>query len=189
MIQHKDPFENFFGGDQPPPPKTQRCYEIISAKPGIESSVLLTSTRLTQVRTHYVGGESKPHVAKGRCPWCEQRFGLRWKAYGCGVHPISGKAVLVEVTLNAVHTLPALVDPGNNLRGRLLKLYRRGQSPRSPVMARFDQLPPSLAKMRLPPAFDLQAALFALWRLSEDDLRRLGWDRPEDGGAAVLEDI
>lgn len=173
MIHERPPYESIFGGDEPPPPPHLRRYSLWAAKPGEELRVLLTSPRLLVCRTHYAPGESKPHVIHGPCPWCQGRTTPRWKAYGCACHTITGKSGIVEVTLNAVQSCPALDDPKKSLRGKLLVMNRRGLARNAPVWARLETPTGTLASWPLPAPFDLWQALLTIWQVSEEDLAGL----------------
>lgn len=185
MLRERPSFHDLFGGDEPPPPPHLRRYSLLSARPGEELRVLLTSPNLLTCRTHYATSESKPHVTKGPCPWCAGRGVPRFKAYACCIHAITGKAAIVELTLNAVQSCPTLRDPKGTLRGQQLVLRRRGVASNAPVVARLE--PPNITQSRwsLPAPFDLWAALLTIWNVNEEDIAKLtGRITDQDGDQA-----
>ena len=173
MIHEKRPYESLFGGDEPPPPAHLRRYSLLTARPGEELRVLLTSPKLITCRTHYHPSESKPHVTSGPCPWCAGRGTPRWKGYACCVHVITGKAAIVEVTLNAVQTCPGLEAKKTSLRGQVLTLRRRGSAPNAPVLANLEPANGTLARIPLPAPFDLWQALLTIWNVSDEEVAKL----------------
>lgn len=147
------------------PLRDNRNVPIISPKPGRPIDVYCVSSRMTEVITHWVDGQSTPCTRPMQvCEWCEMRYGLRWKAYVGVFIPADGRVSILELTLNAVNQCKALrLAP--DLRGGRVKLRRPGSRPNSAVYAEFFPYHDAMgfSKDQLPAEFNVREALMRVW--------------------------
>lgn len=167
-----------------PLPSDRKYVEIVSARPKLPVFALITSSQLIGVYTHWQPptktwdkGRTVPCLGDEIfCSGCQARRSKRWKGYlGC-FNRRHSKNIIVEVTAEAANACPALIDPTNDLRGKIIELERIGDKHNSPVMARVVSPP---GKVYIPAAFNVHAQLARLWGFEE-----LGW-MGDDGGTAV----
>lgn len=163
IAKRNDPrFGRTFGNDGPPP-ESKSFYPLISPKPGTETVSLIASERPVSCWKHYVEGVSYPCPRDRSCPYCIKHLSPRWMAYLSGFDPISGRACLIELTAGAFHSCKELQDVNFNLRGKFIKLTRKGRAPNAPVIAKVEEAPPYAKAWKIPAAFDIVGSLLRMW--------------------------
>lgn len=130
---------------------------------GPQTFALLTGD-LVGVWVHWLDNRTIPCVRSSvvECV-CERRDCCRrWKGYLAGWEPRFCRKVLIEVTAEAIR-LSNWGDFANiNLRGRVVRLSRRGKNRSAPVV--FEVTSAVLDETALPPSFDVRSALNHVWR-------------------------
>lgn len=159
--------------DAPLPDDRTPYIPITSAKVGGSITVLLVSSKLFKVNTHYVHGRTKPCTlqkdAKGklisRCEGCELSLAKRWKGYFGGWLAGPCRYTLVEITTQAAEDNRAvLFDPDMDFRGKEIILTRVGKKVNAPVKIEFRA--GRTKKEDVPAEFDVRKALCRVWEKS-----------------------
>lgn len=141
---------------------------VINPKPKAPVETIIVSHRVVGLYTHFmhVGGHNqRPRTTPCTghrlfCPGCFAKRSKRWKGYlGCW-SKTKGVYVIAEITADCARSCPILVDKSASLRGRALRLERKGEQANSPVygIVRAPAMP-----VQLPPDFDVLEALTRLW--------------------------
>lgn len=165
--------------DDDGPDRTLEFIPIISPRPHQKLAVVITSDSWTGAYTHFYNQRTHPCLGEAPlCEGCSRRFARRWKAYLCAIMVPGGRRVIVELTVGALDSCPALRHDRGALRGKKLNLWRRGDARNAPVMASLETLK---GLEGLPPAFDLMESLCRVWGVH----RELGdgEELPERAGA------
>jgi len=144
-----------------PFPAGQTRYHILRAGPGSPVRVVCLNSCVYGVRTHYVEGRTVPCTdqTRGYCDHCAESK-PRWYGYMGGLIPQVGRLALAEMTYEAAKACPMLHQVGVDLRGKLLKVERIGESKRGRVVATFEEM---RIAVKLPRPHDIPAALCAIW--------------------------
>lgn len=157
--------------------ENMRYVPVVTVKKGRPLQATIVNAGLRGLYVHWDEGRSYPCKAGGpNCVSCNRGVARRWKGYlGCWF-PQWSRYGIVEITVNAVRTCPALINQARNLRGLNLRLERVGKSTNSPVKAELSTLPMSL--METPASFDVEPHLHQLFFGGEGILprSRKHWD-------------
>lgn len=167
-----DAYDSAFS--ETPPEKRTRSpfYEILRPRPESEVSAIITSHFVTFTYTHYYDKQSYvcltkriPDPPPTTCPFCLKGWAARIKGYLCGFSLAKHRNVILEMTDNCLFTNNEIREGLVSLRGRLLKLVRKGKHKNSPVTAQLLQCFDRGALTKLPAPFDLKEALKVLWEI------------------------
>jgi hypothetical protein len=117
---------------------------------------------LVGAETHFMDNRTQPHIEPAQfCEGCHRRIDKRWKGYlGCWDRHV-GRLCLAEVTTEAFKTCRGFKEHANGLRGMALNLSRNGMSRNARCTAKLSMYGTDGPKM--PPEFDVKAALERLW--------------------------
>lgn len=176
MDETPDPVERSFSGELKPRGPRKHYYEILRPGPGCEVSAIVTSDLATVTRSHYyrettyfcLHDPSIPATLQD-CPFCSRGWMPKIKGYLCGVKTTGARAVAIELTDNALFHCPIINDRRENLRGKLVTLYRKGKARNSPVFLTVSDAHNVSVIRRLPPPFDLREFLRAMWTVPRFD--------------------
>lgn len=158
-----------------------RGIKVLSPSPRGELTVLVVSSAVCGVWTHYTDKRTMPCTrTTGTCLCLDapETTSRRWRGYvGCVV-PGQLRYFLCEVTLNAMLSCAPLRNPSVTLRGSLLKLTRTGAARNSPVVAELYERPAWSAST--PAEFDVPQSLCVLWGLPLAFAKNIGEEAPDE---------
>jgi len=150
--------------DDEAPPRGNVYIPVVSPRPNQQLHLLITSDRWKGVWTHYFDERTRPCTGTELdCDGCFRKLARRWKAYFCGVLPVSGKNCIIELTHGAMQSCPALLDKSASFRGRRLTLFRKNAARNAPVCVRLEG---AAVDLFVPPSFDLLKALCNVWGIN-----------------------
>lgn len=144
-------------------------YPLLAPKPGKEVVGIILSEAIQGVITYYVpptGPGEKGHslpctCGEQPCEGAKHKRDHRWKGYlGCWDRT-QGRLFVAEVTKEAYCRCPGFEQFKGALRGKILRLARRGEAANARVQATITA--PAGATWELPPAFNVQSALERIW--------------------------
>jgi hypothetical protein len=88
----------------------------------------------------YNAWRTQPCTGEGeRCHLSHAEYAIRWQAWLWVVKANTRKVGLVTLTEGAVGMCPRLLDPAEDLRGRVLKLWRKRNEANSLMLASLDE--------------------------------------------------
>lgn len=148
------------------PKRGPRFIPVLSPKGGSKVVAVITSETWKGVYTHYYEQRTRPCTGSEiDCEGCYRKLARRWKAYLCGVLPLTGSPVVVELTQGAMESCPGFIEKGKNYRGQKITLWRRNAAKNAPVHCRLEGLE---TNHPIPSPFDLMEALCQIWGLRHD---------------------
>lgn len=148
---------------EPLPSGPKQWYPIFRPPPGGRVQGYILTDHPVSVRTHWYDDAEWPCTLKtGRCIGCEGVKNERWTAY-VGLYTATRKTPvgILPITLHAAMQCRELLLGGSDLRGYHVIVRRVGTRKNSACYAEIG--PKRLSSDKLPPAFDLRAALVRLW--------------------------
>lgn len=147
-----------------PSAEAGRFYKVMSPRSGQTLYGVAVNDDVEGFLTHWFDNQCRPCVGRASgCEGCLKGQKARWKGFLGVVLVTNGTLCLWEITRNAVECCPDLSKEKPALAGRQCKLYRRGASPRSPVLFEVGSLAPKFVQ---PPPIDIQGALCRLWGIT-----------------------
>lgn len=157
--------------DEHPPPAKVRRLERYVVTPGREHQLVIVSSRIVSVRTHYVDGRTQKCTGEqGQCWLDHAKHGnSRWCGWLAVCRPGTGFVELVSLTKIAADSEPRLRDPREDLRGLTLKLRRKGGLMTGEMSAGIDSEKDRVAN--LPPAPDLKFCINRMLEAPDKDPR------------------
>lgn len=166
-----------------PDPRPRLPYvRLIAAKVGTPQKVILLSSEIHSVETHFLFTVTSPCTKRlGSCSGCDSKRAKRWKGYICAFDVLKAELALVEVTDTAILSCPALMYPGDNWRGQVLTIWRK-EHKRGTVLLKLDEAPPTWPRpQNLPRPFSVWPIWNRVWDLtySEDEWRRMRYGKPD----------
>lgn len=163
--------EDCFSEEVPDFKQRKRFYKVLRPKPQSEVKGIITSDKVLISYTHYRDRNSYICTRNSKtCPFCAASIAPRIKGYLCGVDNADRKAVVLEMTDNAVRDNAVIRERKVSLRGKVLCLSRPGKNPNSPVLARLEDCPHVTVLRSLPQPFDLRAVLLEMWDVPSQQL-------------------
>lgn len=160
----------------PPPPPRVRKYPRLKILPGPATELVIVSSRLEETRTHHIDGRTAPCTGEqGQC-WVDHAEcgGPRYVAWLAVKFGALEAVHLLPLTPIAVAVEPRLRDAGVDLRGLVLKVWRKGNHERSEMNARL--LVDGERVLSLPECPDVRFAVRRMWEAD---------DRPKSGQRAT----
>jgi hypothetical protein len=113
---------------KPPPPKRPRT-ERLTIWPGPESNFLLLNAAVLGVMVHFNQDEKRTLPCLGEHCWADHTdVGTRWQGWISALDLKTKVRGLLSVTPGLVEIEPKLVDPAVSLRGKVLRVGRKGLS-------------------------------------------------------------
>lgn len=153
------------------PPDADRgvYYPLLAPKPGKDVTGIILSETIQGVITYYVpptGPGEKGHslpctCGELPCEGAKMKRDHRWKGYLACWDRAQGRLFIAEVTKEAYCRCPGFEQFKGALRGKVLRLARRGDSANARVQAVITA--PSGVAGDLPPAFNVQSAMERIW--------------------------
>jgi hypothetical protein len=124
-------------GEPPPPPKVRK-YERFLVYPGKQPPIIIVSSELHELKTHYVDGRTVLCTQHDGPCWLDHKIvgNFRYGGWLAIRHPSSPKSCLLCLTPVAVTLEPRLRDMRGDLRGLTLHVWREGNHIRSEMQAR-----------------------------------------------------
>lgn len=165
--------------DSDPPDSSKRHMHVCTPRPSVPVYAMSVAPAAIGCYVHWFldpamkgKGRTVPHIDPiDRCYCCTvQNQKPRWHGYLAAWHPRWYRHVILDISLNAAQSCPALI-PSNNvdLTGCMVLLKRIGTSPNSPVIAEVE--PRRIDLDKLPATFDIKRSLCRLWGCHDDG----GW--------------
>lgn len=167
--------------DEDPPDASSRHMHVMCPKPSMPVQAMAVAYSAIGTYVHWFldpsmkgKGRTVPHTdPPEKCYCCTvQGQKPRWHGYLAAWYVRQSRHVILDISLNAAQSCPALV-PSNNfdLRGCMVTLKRIGKSPNSPVVAEVE--PRRVELDKVPGSFDVIRSLMRLWGVREDGSWRL----------------
>jgi len=146
-----------------PPEGASDFVPIYSAKCAATFELVSLGGELVGVWTHYWRERTIPCVAgSSRGCICErEELPRRWKGYLCAWEPRYSRRVLIELSADALHNANFALTDVAQLRGRFLRLSRRGKSRFAPIVIEATQA--TVEVEGLPAPFCIKTALARVW--------------------------
>ena len=122
-----------------------RLYDRYRIEPGKVHELVVVSSRLETVYTHFVDGRTQLCTeCNGNKCWIPHHLvSSRWSGWLAVCKPNSKVTMIVQITPGASESEPRLEDELISLRGMTLELRRLGNRPNGEVSARFiDEIAP-----------------------------------------------
>jgi len=149
------------------PSRIDHYIPIVSPRPHQKLVCVITSNAWVGCYTHFFNNRTHPcRDSMNHCEGCQRRHARRWKAYLCGIMVPGGRHVIIEMTVNALDSCHGLRHDRNQLRGKKITLWRRGDSRNAPVQALLETMK---GIDGLPQPFDLQDALCRVWGVRHEE--------------------
>jgi hypothetical protein len=121
----------------PLPERTSSCVRILWARAGQSVSCISFNSQVVGRIMHWGEGHSELCVSDLMdCAWCRQGARKLWYGWVFGRDPVKNSPVLLQLTETAVRSNLSLRDPGVDLRGARIELYRQSDGKGSTVGAR-----------------------------------------------------
>jgi hypothetical protein len=170
---------NPFSGDRaavrrastPPTPRLPWIpYRSVAAAEGGTNLVIL-SHQLDRYWIHIQNARTSPCTGEGDDCWLSHaEYATRWCGFlfVAGAH--GGRAEWTVITPSAAFGCPELLDPSNDLYGRVLNLNRTRKGPRAQLVARLD--PRADRRQDLPPVPDMLSHLIRIWSAPPRSMNR-----------------
>jgi hypothetical protein len=155
--------------DVPLPPIKPRSYDQKYVVDQAGEDVLIVSSRVETLRTHFWRGRTRPCTEGEETCWLDHRETGRPRYAGwiAVVEPARRKKIwLLRLTEHALRSEAALLSRSGQLRGRLLRVWRDGPTEWSEMYAELDQASPV---GDLPPEPDVRTIV---WHMIEADDRK-----------------
>jgi len=147
--------------DNEAPSKQHQFIPIISPRPHSRTVCVITSDTWIGAYTHFYDNRTRPCLdLVEHCEGCQRKQAKRWKAYLCGILVPSHRQVIIEITLGALDSCPALRFDKGQLRGKKITLIRNGSARNAPVCVQLETL---RGLENLPQPFDLMESLCRVW--------------------------
>lgn len=159
---------NHINWEEPLPSGPKEWFPIFRPPAGGRVEGWILSERPVSVKTHwYDEGEWACTAKIGRCLGCERVKNERWTAYLAAIVPARRVSVgILPITLNAAVHCRDLLLGGESLRGFHCLVRRVGTRRNGACYAEIG--PKRIATDKIPPTFDLRAALVRLWGFPSD---------------------
>lgn len=150
----------------PPPPRVRK-YDRLKIWPGPGETVVIVSNRLEETLSHYVDGRSQPCThAPGPCSYDHALVGApRYEAWLAVLIGSTRKVNLLCLTGVAIATESRLRQPGFDLRGLTLQVWRITSSIRGEMHARLKMDIPRVEQ--LPPVPDVRFCVERMWAAND----------------------
>lgn len=146
-----------------------KFFKVRRPHPGAAVRCIILGRRMYKFWVHNVDGHDQPCVRnEGMCPHCANHWRLGLKGYVDAWDPYKGEMVLAELSPNAIRSCPRLEDRSASLRGEYLVIERKGNKKNGPCTATLLPWPNGLMelhKKQLPQGFDVEMALYRVWRM------------------------
>ena len=152
-------------------------YPLLAPKPGKDVVGIILSECIAFVWTYYVpanGAGEKGHslpctCTEQPCEGAKMKRDHRQKGYLACWDRAKGRLFIAEVTKEAYLRCPAFELFAGALRGKTLRLCRRGEAANARVQAVVTA--PQGQPFELPPAFNVRSALERIWHPPQGPLR------------------
>jgi hypothetical protein len=146
------------------PPAACVGHSLTLVRTPIHGALKLCSTShdLIGTATHWWKGRTMP-CQKAACPACDAGVPWRWHGWLAALLAGSKEHVIFEMTAQAAEPLVAYKEANATLRGCILTAQRARQKTNGRVL--ITCCPGDLARLHLPAAPDLIAALCQIWNI------------------------
>jgi hypothetical protein len=136
-------------------------FEILTVPAGGKISVIAL-TPVEILETHWFGNRSHPHYnLPAKCEGCELDAEIRLKAFFLARHTSANRNFLVELSENALLSVPQCQDVDGWVK-HLITITRRGPKPNGRLFAKVQEVPAAFAGLVVPP-LDIKPAILALF--------------------------
>ncbi len=175
--------------EERPVARQSTFYRIRRPKTGADVRAVVLCDRMLKFWVHCVDGHDQPCTKnEGECPHCSEGWRSGLKGYLAGYDPYQGQMVLVELTPNAIRSCRRLEDKSASLRGEFIVVKRVGKAKNGPCIAELMAWPNGLEglfKNGLPQSFDVEMALYRVWKMLVESHVELDFGGKDGAGVSL----